>query len=100
MAADASRGEAGTTRAVGDAWPGDDRGAAPGSDIRQIAKQDERPDVLIPSPSDEAAPWTGGLESDLFRVRLDNRGGGISSWRLLNPLYTADSKEGTTEPLE
>ncbi len=100
MAADASRGEAGTTRAVGDAWPGDDRGAAPESDIRQIAKQDERPDVLIPSPSDEAAPWTGGLESDLFRVRLDNRGGGISSWRLLNPLYTADSKEGTTEPLE
>jgi YidC/Oxa1 family membrane protein insertase len=95
-----TRGDTGAARDAGDAWPGDDRGAAPGSDVRQIAKRDERPDVLIPSPSDEAAPWTGGLESDLFRVRLDNRGGGISSWRLLDPLYTADSKEGTTEPLE
>jgi len=95
-----TRGDTGSARDAGDAWPGDDRGAAPGSDVRQIAKRDERPDVVIPSPSDEAAPWTGGLESDLFRVRLDNRGGGISSWRLLDPLYTADSKEGTTEPLE
>ena len=100
IASEMTRGDTGAARDAGDAWPGDDRGAAPGSDVRQIAKRDERPDVVIPSPSDEAAPWTGGLESDLFRVRLDNRGGGISSWRLLDPLYTADSKEGTTEPLE
>ena len=100
IAADVSRGDNGASQDAGDAWPGDDRSAAPGSDVRQIAKQDERADDFIPSPSDEAAPWTGGLESDLFRVRLDNRGGGISSWRLLDPLYTADSKEGTTEPLE
>jgi YidC/Oxa1 family membrane protein insertase len=98
--AEVSRGDAGGTRVVGDAWPTDDQGAAPGRNIRQIAKQDERPDVLVPSPAEEAAPWTGGLESDLFRVELDNRGGGISSWRLLDPLYTADSKGGATEPLE
>lgn len=92
-----TRGESGTPSA--DAWPGDERVAATPESITRISKSERPAAAPIDVATEEAAPWSGGLESDLFRVKLDNRGGGITSWRLLDPLYTVDSK-GKSDPIE
>lgn len=64
-----------------DSWPGD-------------VAEDRQPlietadNAAGQSPSEPTiARWKGGPESPLYRVELDNRGGGISSWQLLESKY-------------
>jgi len=90
----------GQTSPPGDAWPGEtgSREPAPSDGGIQRISRSEKPRPVI-APSTDVAPWTGGLESDLFRVQLDNRGGGIASWKLLDPLYRVEAREGS-DPIE
>ncbi|MBW2292817.1 MAG: membrane protein insertase YidC [Deltaproteobacteria bacterium] len=88
--------------AAGEKWPGDEG--------REITSQSDRPETAggrIAAPRTQAGveralvePWQGALETDLYRVALDNRGGGIVSWHLLDPKYTASSKKGDSSPLD
>ncbi|MCP5043856.1 MAG: membrane protein insertase YidC [bacterium] len=79
-------------------WPGQ---ALPA----EVARIERTQPETAPAPVAQSAPaerverWTGGLEGDLFRVQLDNRGAGIASWKLLEPAYTAEAGDDTT-PIE
>jgi YidC/Oxa1 family membrane protein insertase len=83
-------------------WPGEE----PQAEVTRIERQVEDP-AAPSSPGRPAArepevavePWTGGLESELFRVGLDNRGAGITSWKLLEDAYTISAAEDS-EPVE
>ena len=50
-------------------------------------------------PEASVARWQGGVESDLFRVELDNRGAGITSWKLLDPAYKV-AADRNSDPIE
>lgn len=81
-----------------DRWPGDEkRGSA--AAIREERPERTRERVVEASAADKVAHWQAGLDSELFHVAMDNRGGGISSWTLLDPSYTVESKNGST-PIE
>ncbi len=78
-----------------DAWPGDEQ--------REAAVRVEKTQKIASAPVEQrreprvqeaVARWSGGRESDVYRVRLDNRGGGIASWELLDPAYTVGTGEG------
>jgi YidC/Oxa1 family membrane protein insertase len=43
--------------------------------------------------------WSQVYSSDLYRFEIQNRGGGITSWKLLDPRYTLESG-GDDTPLE
>ncbi len=49
--------------------------------------------------SNSAERWSESFEGGVYRVRLENRGGGISSWKLLDERYTIESDEGDV-PIE
>jgi YidC/Oxa1 family membrane protein insertase len=82
----------------GSDWPGGESALAAGQKsatrIRESAPLAVAADALATS-----APETVELASDLFGVELDNQGGGISSWRLLDPKYTVSSGSDET-PIE
>jgi YidC/Oxa1 family membrane protein insertase len=65
--------------------------ATPGSD-REAAKQPGSDRVAT-------SEWQAVYDSELYSVRIENRGGGISSWKLLDPLYTVGAGSDET-PIE
>ena len=105
--AESGQAETGATeRGERSEWPDAGAPAAPGAatpGVTRIERKAPDPgsslDGLAAAPAPEAAPWTGGLESDLFRVQLDNRGGGITSWQLLDPDYRI-SADPASDPIE
>ncbi len=83
-------------------WPGEE----PPPPVTRIERQVEAPKApsgAAPPQTRElqeaVEPWTGGLEGELFRVGLDNRGAGITSWKLLDDAYTVTADEGA-DPIE
>ncbi len=81
-------------------WPGEEPTGEVTRIERPAAEQPPSADrVARDAPAPEVAPWTGGLESDLFRVQLDNRGAGISSWKLLHEDYRI-STDKDSDPIE
>ena len=76
-----------------DSWPGDSW-----QDDLQRADAASRM-VAKPAPEPAIERWKGGPESELYSVQLDNRGGGIASWRLLAEEYRVGFGEDAT-PIE
>lgn len=99
--ADAAAGAPATEPGASD-WPGEEKSDAPA--VTRIDRNEppapaDRAAAAPSAPADAVEPWKGGLESDLFRVQLDNRGGGIVSWKLLHPDYRVTADEDS-DPIE
>ncbi|MCH7601109.1 MAG: membrane protein insertase YidC [Myxococcales bacterium] len=81
--------------ATTDSWPGDDS-------ARDSVWRSEgvgQTTVQAAAPQKVIERWKGGPESALYRVQLDNRGGGIASWLLLDEVYEVGFGESAV-PIE